>query len=314
MIILMINSSGIRAAGKDKDQSALKYPLMYMIMIATPEEEKLANGLIESIKEFGGSYSVEPVVVVLSDTAKTRGESLKGKVMALVELEMNETLRRFPFSDKVYACAQIEKMMESRTDWLVWLNPDALVVAPPSEILAGNDSWVSLRPVHIKNIGIDSSVPLNEFWKKIYRFAAVDTNSLWSVESYVDNKILSPYYNSGCMAFRPEKGILREWERVYESMLIDKDIYSFYSSDSYGAFFFHQAVLSAVVTAKAGKSRINILPPSYGYPLLLQNNDDFINKKNSVTELKVILCGSYDNLKWLRPEEPYNTWILKNIQ
>lgn len=149
----MINPSGVPAIGKAKNQSKLKYPLMYMIMIASPEEEKLANGFIESIKKFGGSYSTAPVVIVLSDTAKTRSESLKGKVMALVELEMNETLRRFPFSDKVYACAQIEKIVEGKNDWLVWLNPDALMIAPPEEIVSDRNACASLRPVHIINIG-----------------------------------------------------------------------------------------------------------------------------------------------------------------
>jgi hypothetical protein len=57
-----------------------------------------------------------PVVIVLADTLRTKGESLKGIVMDIVKLKMNESLRGFPFSDKVYACAQVEKIMENLTE------------------------------------------------------------------------------------------------------------------------------------------------------------------------------------------------------
>ena len=130
-----MNSLEILTVGKTICQLQGKYPLTYMIMINSPEQEQQANVLIKSIYTFGGCKSPAPVVIVLADTLRTKGESLKGIVMEIVKLKMNESLRGFPFSDKVFACAQIEKIMENRTEWLVWLNPDALMVAPPLEIM-----------------------------------------------------------------------------------------------------------------------------------------------------------------------------------
>jgi hypothetical protein len=80
------------------------------------------------------------------------------------------------------------------------------MVAPPIELMADKNSWVSIRPVHIKNIGISCDDPITDYWEKIYQKSKVDTNTVWCVESYVDNKILRPYYNSGCI-FRPDIGI-----------------------------------------------------------------------------------------------------------
>ncbi len=308
--ILLKSFSFFNDPGMDKQ----KFPLTYMIMISSREEEKQASVLIKSIRKFGGKFSDEPVVIVLSDTIRALGESLKGNAIEIVKLDMNEILRRFPFSDKVYACAQVEKLVEGKTDWLVWLNPDALMIAPPEEIVSDKNACASLRPVHIMNIGSGFTEPLTEYWKKIYLIAGVDSNKIWPVKSYVDSKNLKPYFNSGCMAFRPEFGILREWKKVYETMLLDKDIYRFYSSDNNGAYFFHQAVLSAVLIIKAGQKKINILPASYGYPLVLQNSDDFVNKKDSVSEMKIILCGNYNNLNLLIPEEPYNIWFKENLK
>jgi hypothetical protein len=288
--------------------------MTFLIMIDSQMQEKQALTLVKSIRKFGGEYSTSPVIIVLSDTSRTKGITLRNNADIILNLEMDEKLRNFPFSDKVYACALVEKLVTGKSDWLVWLNPDALVVAPPGEIVADQNAWASLRPVHIKNVGIGCTESIPEYWKKIYVQTNIDTNALWLIESFVDNKLLRPYFNSGCMAFRPEKEILTEWKRTYEALLHDERLYNYYSADQYGSFFFHQAVLSAVIISKAGKNQINILPPSYGYPLTLQSRDDFIRKIKSVEEMKIILCEDYKNLQYLSMGEQYYSWIEMNCR
>jgi len=194
VIMFIISSLKILTVGKIICQIQEKYPVTYMIMIDSPEQEQQANVLIKSINTFGRCNSPAPIVIVLADTIRTKGESLKGRIMEIVKLEMNESLRRFPFSDKVYACAQVEKIMENRAEWLVWLNPDALMVAPPIEIMTDKNAWASLRPVHIKNVGLSCTEPVTDYWKIIYQQSKVDTNSVWCVESFVDKNILMSKY------------------------------------------------------------------------------------------------------------------------
>jgi hypothetical protein len=299
----ILNCTGDHGTGKEKET------LIYLVMIDNPEQERQADILIRSIRTFGGVYAASPVFAVVSDPGNLQVNELQGKADTLIMLDMNEELRNFPFSDKVFACAQVEKLVAGKADWLVWLNPDALMVSSPVEILAGKEAWASLRPVHIKNIGIGCTEPVTEYWKKIFVHTGVDTNALWPVESYVDSKMLKPYFNSGCMAFRPEKGILSEWKLCYERMLSDSALYTYFQQDQNGAIFFHQAVLSAVIVSKAGKERINMLPPSYGYPLSQQYRDDFIRKMSSITDMKIVLCEQYRNLLQLTMDEPYSSWV-----
>lgn len=283
-------------------------------MINSSEEEKQTGILIESIKNFGGKNNSAPVIVIISDSTKTKGKSLEGKAQEIINLKMDEKFRSFPFSDKVYACAQVEEMMANKTDWLVWLNPDVLVLAPPVEITADKNAWACLRPVHMQNVGSIADAPATDFWKKIYQVTELDTNKIWTVESYVDSKKIRGYFNSGCMAFNPSKGILRKWKNDYKKLLSDSANYAFLNSNRDFSFFCHQAVLSAVVMAKAGKDKVHAFPPSYGYPLQLQDFPEFINKKHSISDLVIVICGDYKNLGKIEITEPYKKWIDTHVK
>jgi hypothetical protein len=284
-----------------------------MIMINSPYEEQTADILIKSIRAYGGVYSSAPIILVISDSTKVQGKSLMNEVEKIVNLKIDEKLRQFPFTDKVYACAEVEELVADKTNWLVWLNPDILILAPPTAITANNDAWASLRPVHIQNIGCDADAPIPEYWQKIYRAAGLDTNEIWAVNSLVDNKKIRGYFNSGFMAFNPAKGILREWKNDYLKLLADPADYTYFTSNKNYAIFCHQAVLSAVVMTKAGKSQVNILPASYGYPLGLQNQPGFINKINSASDLVSVITAGYNNLKEIKISEPLKSWLKANI-
>lgn len=288
--------------------------MTYVIMINSLEEEKRAEILINSIRAYGGNYSSMPVILVVSDSTQTQGSSLKGKVQEIITLKMNERFRQFPFSDKVYACAQVEEMVAGKTNWLVWINPDALMVAPPTAITANSNAWAALRPVHIQNIGDIAGAPISDYWKKIYEVAGLDTNKIWSVESYVDNKKLNGYFNSGCMAFNPSKGIFRTWKNDYEKLLLDSVNYAYYTSNPSYSFFCHQAVLSAVVMAKIDKEKINMLPPSFGYPLHLQQQENFNNKIRYFSEMVIVLEQNYLKANQIDIQEPFRSWIDANVK
>lgn len=288
--------------------------ITYLIMVASPYQEYQASVLIKSIRDFGGDYGRSPILVILADTTQTRGKHLEGMADKIVVLNMNENLRSFPFSDKVYACAQAEQMLAKTCRWLVWLNPDGLMTSPIKEMFSNGTAWASLRPVHIQNVGNAFSDTISMYWKKIYTAVGIEPEMLWKITSYVDNIDLKPYYNSGCMAFDPSKGMLTKWKNVYEEMLSDSGNYNYYTSVSYNSFFFHQAVLSAVIIKNAGQKHLNILPPSYGYPLSQQKREDFVNKIHSLNDMKLVLCENYNYLQWLKIEEPLYSWLKNNIK
>ncbi len=289
-------------------------PLTVLVMIATPQEEKEACVLISSLRTFGGDYREAPVVIVLSDPSKADGKSLAGKAQEIVPLKMNERFRQFPFADKVYACAQVEAMAAYKTDWLLWLNPDCLIVAPPVEITADRNAWAALRPVHLQNIGISPDVPVTDFWKRIYEVAGLDPAAAWTVESLVDHQKLRGYFNSGCMAFAPDRGLLRSWKDNFERLLTDPANFAFYSGNQANAIFCHQAVLSATAMAKAGRESIRMLPPAYGYPLQLQDQPGFTNRCASLADLTIVITGGFDQLSKIQVPEPFKDWVARNAR
>jgi hypothetical protein len=311
-ILVLLTAKSLSFSQQKSDNSGC--PMTFMIMISSPNEEKAAGFLIKSLRTYGGVYSSAPVILVISDSTKVQGKTLTNEVEKIINLKIDERLRQFPFTDKVYACAEVEQMVADKTDWLVWLNPDVLILAPPTAITADKDAWASLRPVHIQNVGCYADAPVPEYWKRIYKVTGLDTDKVWTVNSLVDNKKIRGYFNSGFMAFNPAKGILREWKNAYVKLLSDTANYSFYTSDQNFAIFCHQAVLSSVVMAKAGKQGVNILPASYGYPLGLQDQEGFINKIDSASNLVAVITGGYGNLKKIKISDSLKSWLETNIK
>ena len=291
-----------------------KYPIVYMVMINSPEEEKQADVFISSVRSFGGQYSNAPIILVVADSTKTRGTLLAGKVQKTVIVDINEKLRTFPFSDKVYACAQVEELVADTADWLVWANPDIIELVPPIEITTDTSAWAALRPVHVQNVGCPAEDSIPEFWKTIYDVSGLQTGKIWTVESLVDKKKIRGYFNSGCMAFDPSRGILRAWKDAFEKLLTDSIRYAFYSSSDPYAVFCHQAVLSAVVMAKIDKKNITILPLPYGYPLGFQEDPNFIDKVHSLSDLVMVITGGYNNLEKIEITEPYKSWLETHVK
>jgi hypothetical protein len=246
--------------------------VVFLVMIASPAQEKQAGILVDSIRSFAGAYSNSPVYLVVTGTEPTLGESLHGRASKVIRLQMDEKYRSFPFADKVFACAQVEEMVEKEADWLVWLNPESLVLKEPALLAASPSIGALVRPVHIKNVGVGETEKADFFWKTIFAAAATQESSVWAVESSVDRQRLKAYFNSGFMGFRPSIGIYRAWKRAFEELLVNENLLARLCPDDAHKIFLHQALMSAITVSKLREEDIQVLPPEYGYPLLLHSS------------------------------------------
>ncbi len=285
--------------------------IIFLIMIASPAQERDANLLVDSIRAFAGSFREVPIYVVTADPARVPGTSLKGKVSRVIPLDMNERYRSFPFADKVYACAQIEQMVEKEADWLVWLNPEMLVLAEPSLVVGPPGAVAVLRPVHIRNVGSAAGERLDNFWTGIYQVAGVDPGNAWTVESFVDRQRVRAYFNSGFMGYRPSAGVLRAWRKSFETLLADDSLLSKLCPDDQHKFFVHQALLSAVTVGKLREPEVSVLPAVYGYPLLLHKSVSEERRPQSLKELVTLIHdGNLAQLLTSIPvDPPLRTWL-----
>lgn len=179
-------------------------------------------------------------------------------------------MEEYELAGKVYACARAEDLArKAGTGSLVWIAPPCLVVKPPVLFVLGRGFDAAVRPVHVRNVGIGATEPLDDYWRRVYEAAGVlDTEA--TVESFIDGQRLRAYFNTHAFAVNPAEGLLTEWFKCFESVVADEDFQSGPCRDLERKVFLHQAIFSALVASALQADRIRILPPVYNYPYNLQ--------------------------------------------
>ncbi len=262
--------------------------------------------LIESLRRFGGDMKDCPVWIFGTESGTPEDFSgLRNEEFFPLHIE-NEFLQN-PLSEKVFAGAQAEERAGAEVQSLVWVSANCLIADPP--VLFGLDLSVdaALRPVHLKNIGSLAEDPLDGYWQGIYQAAGI-ASAPFSVESFVDGRILRPYFNTHCFSVNPAKGILSAWRDYFRRLVSDKGFQSEFCRDELHPIFLHQAILSVLFVQRLGEKRIRGLPPVYGYPLHLQGQ---IPESRRVHILNRMACAVYeepDDLNLVEVEEPMRAW------
>jgi hypothetical protein len=285
---------------------------VFLTAISSREEEQAVRLLVGSIRSFGGAYSTAAIYVGVANPAVASGQSLVSNVTGLVTLDIPSAIRSFPFSTKVCASGQVEPLVEAEADWLVWIDPRAMLVSPPLAVDAPAGMCLSIRPVHYQNVGSAIRQPLDGFWRTIYQQAGVDTNRVWSVRSFMEGAELRAYYNCAFMAARPNRGLFRAWKQVFVTLLSDPVLRLRVSADAQHSTYLHQAVLSAVILAHLSHEEIQTLPVHYGYPLSVQSSIPRDRRANLLGELALALYeGSLRScLAGITVDPEYQVWLV----
>jgi hypothetical protein len=124
---------------------------------------------------------------------------------------------------------------------------------------------MAVRPVHIQNVGLLASAPLDSFWQGVYKAVGVYDVRTY-VESFVDQRRIRAYYNSAGFAANPGRGLLGRWLECFEALVGDGGFQSSACQDDTHQVFLHQAVLSTLIATEVDAQRLRILPPDYVYP------------------------------------------------
>jgi len=104
---------------------------------------------------------------------------------------------------------------------LIRMSPDSLIIRLP--VLLGLDAScdVAARPVHVKNIGLLDGEPLDHYWRQVYQVTGAG-GTRGTVESFVEQQPLRPYYNSHALAVKPEAGLFRRRLQCFERLVGDR--------------------------------------------------------------------------------------------
>jgi len=286
--------------------------MIFVTVVNSPAEAVQATFMIGSLRTFGGDLRDSEVLVFLP-RGDQPGDLPKQEHVTLLPLEMEEPFGQFALADKVFACAKAEEKYGARADSLAWINLDCLFVNPPVLFELDTEHHAAFRPVHLRNVGSLVGESLDEYWQKVYACVEV-SESPYSVESFVDARLIRPYFNTHCFSINPALGVLQAWRKYFEMLVTDVDFQAGPCGDELHRVFLHQVVLSALVMKMVDHRRLRMLPPAYSYPLHLQEK---IPPSRRIASLNSTVCTVYEDANVLSSivvEEPLKSWLAAHRQ
>lgn len=284
---------------------------VFLTKVSTPAEKTAARLLIESIETFGGEMRSFPIWVFATDQQADYSDLASAQVKVFA-LAVPKKVQSYPFGDKVWACAQAEKQASAEMQSFIWLDLECLVVQPPVLYVLGNAYDAALRPVHIRNVGLPLTEPLDNFWRGIYREIGVD-DLPFQVETFIDRQLLRAYFNSHGFSVNPQRGLLQRWYTHFETLVNDPQFQTLACEDARHKIFLFQAIWSALLASTLPPSRIRILPPTYNYPYNLHDRVDESQRANVMNDLVSFTFEGreiHPKKVWdIQIREPLRTWL-----
>lgn len=301
-----------RASPLAKVSNEMTEHAIFITKVRTPAGKAAARLLIESIQTFGGEMSGCPVWVFATDPQNEPCRDLASQQVQVLPLSVPEAVKDYPFSHRVLACARAEALAPAGVQSLVWLDLNCLVVQPPVLFDLGAEFDAALRPVHIRNVGLPPSEPLDVFWKGIY--AAIGVEDVHStVDSFIDSQCLRSYFNSHGLAVKPARGLFHRWYEHFEHIASDEEFQAAACQDECHQVFLFQAIFSALAASSLDAQQIRILPPTYNYPYNLQ--DQVPEDRRAVT-LNDLVCFTFEGrtihpngVRDIQIREPLRSWL-----
>lgn len=284
---------------------------VFLTKVGSPAEKNAARLLIESIQTFGGEMRSIPIWVFATDQQADYSDLASAQVEVFA-LPVPEKVQSYPFGDKVWACAQAEKQASAEMQSFIWLDLECLVVQPPILYALENAYDAALRPVHIRNVGLSPTEPLDNFWRGIYREIGVE-DIPFQVETFIDRQLLRAYFNSHGFSINPQRGLLQRWYAHFETLVNDQQFQALACEDARHKIFLFQAVWSALLASTLPPSRIRILPPTYNYPYNLHDRVEVAQRATTMNELVSFTFEGRDihpkNVRDIQIHEPLRTWL-----
>jgi hypothetical protein len=286
-----------------------------MTKVRTPAGRRAVRLLIASLRAFGGEMSGCPFWVFDLAPQDRADQDFDSALAQVIPLDVPKDLLSYHFGDKVYACARAEQLAPAGVHALVWVDPSCLVVNPPLLYGLAGEIDAALRPVHIRNVGLPETEPLDAYWEKVYETVGVqDIQAV--VESFVDGQRIRAYFNTHAFAVNPAEGLLHAWLEGFEKLAGDQEFQAGTCQDNLHQIFLHQAVLSALLAVWLAPERLRILPPDYNYPYNLHQS---LSPDRRAAALNDLVSFTYEGRSIIPADvadieirEPLRSWLAQH--
>lgn len=177
--------------------------LEFVIIAEAGILEAQAVMLCESIRQFGGRYAKEGIVVISPRPDRRPNvatlQRLENLNVKYIPLSLESPCPEYGTSFRVLAWAEYERM--SAADILVGLDSDTVFLAEPDLDLGINDA--AARPVDFTGMcskGLED--PRDLYWQNLCSICGVDYNVLPYIVSTVDHQTVKASYNGGLVVVR----------------------------------------------------------------------------------------------------------------
>ncbi|MBN2601400.1 MAG: MBL fold metallo-hydrolase, partial [Candidatus Marinimicrobia bacterium] len=310
-LILLLTTANVFSQSREN----IEKKFAIVTYVSDNEQEKSVKALIKSVRELTGNYRDCEIYVVLGDPDNFPGAALKGKNVKLLPLKMNKAFLEYPLAFKAFAAAQVERIVKTQTESLVWLDPGVIVLNSPDALMLDKNTDVAVRPVTLSNtISISPGERPNAYWAPIYRKTGLNYKELPVLTTIVDDVPIQPYYNCEVYSVNPKLGICEEWAGILTDLLNDEEYQSTACTTFLNKLFLHQAVLSGVITSKVPQGRIKPLPISSGYPF---NQHERLAPEKQIASLNELSVVIFDYAwamipNWMNTiptNEPLRQWL-----
>jgi hypothetical protein len=264
-----------RAAGAGNPSPPDTQPIIFASFAESPQQVEHVRLLAISIRTFAGAYKDAPVRLYAPTGLIEEGsETLKSLVGLGVEVRhctAPATALWFFFAAKVYAAAQAEADAAGETAILAWLDDDTIVLQQPDEFLLAAGKNFGYRPVMHKNIGLYYNEPMDAFWGRAFALLGVKESSIFPVVTPADGDTLRTYINAGCLAVRPERGLLGRWAECFSELYPDPEMTEMCRQDSAKRIFIHQVALTGAILMHLARHEMIEFSDRINYPIFFES-------------------------------------------
>lgn len=282
-----------------------------------------ARHLAASIRAFAGAHCDAPVRLYIPVSLAPGAEGVLRDLGTLgVEVHTTEAPSDstwFFYARKVFAAAQAEGEAAGCDEILVWLDEDTVVLQEPRELLLPDGVSLGYRPVMHKNIGLLWDEPIDRFWQRAYERMSVAESMLFPVITPAHGEKLRTDINAGCLALRPERGLLRKWADCFSALYPDPALTEMCREDQKKRIFLHQVgLVGAIVTLLEEGERLE-LSGRYNYPIFFQRMFGARSEFDDLTDVVTLRHESYfrdpapDWERQIRGPADRIAWLRENL-
>lgn len=175
---------------------------------------------MESLQSFGGELSQSRFWVFAPTVQAEYFQGSDPSHVEIFRLSVPEHIMGYPFGTKVMAQACAEIQASAEVDTLVWMDVDCLILQPPLLYDLGEDFDATVRPVHLRNVGLSPSERLDPFWQGIYDTLGIKDIQR-TVTSFIDAIPLRANFNSHGFSINSKSGIFKRWYECFENLVLD---------------------------------------------------------------------------------------------